>query len=74
MCKSNLDNLITSKISSNRSVLATLANHISLVGLLSVHAHAVLVREDGHGLERQLVGGTEDSDGDLSSDGDWTSC
>ena len=70
MCKSDLDNLVTSKVRSNRSVLATLANHISLIGLLSVHAHAVLVREDGYGLEGQLVGGTEDTDGDLAAVGD----
>ena len=70
MCKSDLDNLITSKVRSNRSVLATLANHISLIGLLSVHAHAVLVREDSHGLEGQLVGGTEDTDGNLAAVGD----
>ena len=70
MCKSDLDNLVTSKVRSNRSVLATLANHISLIGLLSVHAHAVLVREDGNRLEGQLVGGTEDTDGDLAAVGD----
>jgi hypothetical protein len=69
MCKSDLDNLVTSKVRSNRSVLATLANNISLVGLLSVHAHAVLVREDGNSLERQLVGGTEDADGDFAAVG-----
>lgn len=69
MCKSDLDDLVTSKVRSNRSVLATLANHVSLVGLLSVHAHAVLVREDGNGLKRQLVCGTEDTDGDLAAVG-----
>ena len=69
MCKRNLDDLVTSKVRSNRSVLATLANDISLVGILSVHAHAVLVREDGNGLKRQLVGGTEDADGDLAAVG-----
>lgn len=70
MCESDLDNLVTSKVRSNRSVLATLANHISLIGLLSVHAHAVLVREDGNRLEGQLVGGTEDTDGNLAAVGD----
>ena len=70
MCKSDLDNLVTSKVGSNRSVLATLANHISLIGLLPVHAHAVLVREDGNSLEGQLVGGTEDTDGNLAAVGD----
>ena len=70
MCESDLDDLVTSKVSSNRSVLATLANHISLIGLLPVHAHAVLVREDSNSLEGQLVGGTEDTDGDLAAVGD----
>ena len=70
MCESDLDDLITSKVSSNRSVLATLANDIGLIGLLPVHSHAVLVREDRDSLERQLVGGTEDADGDLAAVGD----
>jgi len=69
MCKSDLDDLVTSKVGSNRSVLATLANNVGLVGLLPVHAHAVLVREDGNSLEGQLVGGTEDTDGDLAAVG-----
>ena len=69
MCESDLDDLITSKVSSNRSVLATLANDIGLVGLLPVHSHAVFVREDGNSLERQLVGGTEDADRDLATVG-----
>ena len=70
MCESDLDDLVTSKVSSNRSVLATLANDIGLIGLLPVHPHAVLVGEDGNGLERQLVGGSEDADGDLAAVGD----
>ena len=70
MCESDLDDLITSKVSSNRSVLATLANDIGLIGLLPVHSHAVLVREDRDSLERQLVGGTEDTDGNFTTVGD----
>jgi hypothetical protein len=36
-----------------------------------VHAETVLMAEDGDCVEGQLVGCTEDSNGDLSSVGDW---
>lgn len=37
---------------------------------LPVHAQPVLVAEDGNGVERQLVGGSEDANGDLAAVGD----
>lgn len=70
MLQSNLNNLVSGKIRTHGRILASLPNHIRLVGLLPVHGQAVLVAEDCHGLERQLVCGTEDTDGDLASVGD----
>ena len=37
---------------------------------LPVHAQPVLVAEDSNGVERQLVGGSEDANGDLAAVGD----
>lgn len=65
----NLDYLVTSQVSTDRGVLSALANDIGFVGLLPVHGQAVLITEDGDGLQRQLVRGTEDSNGDLSTVG-----
>ena len=63
----NLDDLVAGQVGSDRSVLSAFTDDIGLVGLLSVHGEAVLVAEDCHGLEGELVSGTEDSDGDLST-------
>ena len=69
MLKSNLDDLISSKISCHRCILAPLANDIGLVCLLPVHAESVFIAEDCDRLQGQLVCGTEDSNGDFSSIG-----
>lgn len=70
MLQSNLDDFVAGEVSSDRRILSSLSDNISLVGLLSVHAETVLVAEDGHSLKGQLVGGTEDPDWDLSTVGD----
>ena len=57
----NPDDLVLGKISLHRSELPPRTKDISLVGLLPVHAEAVLIAVDGDGLERKLVGSTEDS-------------
>jgi hypothetical protein len=66
----NLDDLVAGQVGTDRCVLAAGANLVGLVGLLPVHAEAVLMTVDCDGVQRQLVGGTEDSDGDFTSVGD----
>lgn len=46
------------------------ANQVGLVGFVSMSVHPVLVGVDGDGRHGELVGGTEDSDGDFTSIGD----
>jgi hypothetical protein len=74
MLDRDLDDLVTGEVSTNGCVLPALPNLVGLVGLLPVHAEAVLMTVDCDCVQRQFVGGTEDSDGDLSSVGDWASC
>ena len=70
----DLDDLVAGEVSTDGGVLPALPDLVGLIGLLPVHAEAVLMTVDCDCVQRQLVGGTEDSDGDLSSVGDWTSC
>lgn len=67
VCLCDLDDLVASQVGSDRRVLSTLSNDIGFVGLLPVHGQTVLVTEDCHGLEGELVGGTEDSNGNFSA-------
>ena len=50
MLDRNLDNLIARQVRGNGCILAPLANHVRLVGLLPVHAQPVLVAEHCDGL------------------------
>jgi hypothetical protein len=70
----NLDDLIAGEVSTNGCVLPTLPNLVGLIGLLPVHAEAILMTVDCNCMQRQLVGCSEDSDGDFSAVGDWASC
>lgn len=38
--------------------------------LVTVHGETILIREQGNGLHGELVGGTEDADGDFTTVGD----
>jgi len=67
MINSDLNDLVLSKVSLNRSELSTLANDISLIGLLSVHTETILVTVDSHSVKRQLVCSTEDTDGNFTT-------
>lgn len=58
---SDLNDLVTSEVSSNGRVLAALANHVRLVGLLPMHAKSILITEDSDGVQGELVGGSEDT-------------
>ena len=51
MLFSNLNDLVSSQVGTNWRVLATLANDIGLVSLLSVHTHAILMTVDGDGVQ-----------------------
>jgi len=66
----NLDDLVGGEVGADGRVLAAGANLVGLVGLLAMHAEAVLMAVDGDGVQRQLVGGAEDADGDLAAVGD----
>lgn len=66
----NLDDLVAGQICTNGSVLSPLSDDIGFVGLLPVHRQTVLITKHCHSLERELVGSTEDSNGDLSTVGD----
>jgi len=46
--------------------VSRLADLVSLVGLEPVLGIAVLVRENGHGLDAELVGGTEGANRDFA--------
>ena len=70
MLEGDLDDLVPGEVSCDRGILATLADDICFIRLLSVHAESVLIAEDGDGLEGELVGGTEDSNGDFTTVGD----
>ena len=69
MGNSNLDDLVSCKVGTDRRILASRANHVCFVRLLSVHAETVFITEDGDGLKGELVGGTENTDGDFASVG-----
>jgi len=66
--KGNANNVLLSEVGSDRG--KTLANEVRLVRLVTVSVHAVLVRVDGDGRHGELVGGTEDTDGNLTAVGD----
>ena len=66
----NLDDLVAGKVGTNRGVLASGADHVCFIRLLSVHAETVFMAEDGHCLEGELVGCTEDADRDFTTVGD----
>jgi hypothetical protein len=70
----DLDDLVAGQVSTDGRVLAAGADLVGLVGLLPVHAEAVLVTVDRDCVQRQLVGCPEDADGDLAAVGDWQSC
>lgn len=67
----NFDDLVAGQIGGHGRVLPALADDVGLVGLLPVHAEAILVTVDGDRVQRQLVCGTEDANGYLSSVCDW---
>lgn len=66
----DLDDLVSGEICSHRCILPSLSNDIGFISLLSVHAESVLMTVDSDGLEGKLVGGTEDTDGNLAAVGD----
>jgi hypothetical protein len=66
----DLDDLVAGQVSTDGCVLTTSADLVGLVSLLPVHAEAVLMTVDCDCVERQLVGCSEDADGDFSSVGD----
>jgi len=51
MINSDLNDLVLSKVSLNRPKLSSLANDISLIGLLPVHTQAILVTVDGNSVK-----------------------
>jgi hypothetical protein len=57
--ESDFDNLVASKIGTDRCVLSTFANDIGFVGLLPVHAESVFITVYGDGVEREFVSGTD---------------
>jgi hypothetical protein len=66
--KGNADDVVLSQVGSDRG--EALANEVRLVRLVTMSVHAVLVRVNGDGRHGELVGGTEDTDGDLTTVGD----
>jgi hypothetical protein len=69
MLNSDSHDLILRKIRLYRPELASLANDISLISLLPVHAQAILMTVNSDSVQGQLVSSTEDSDGDLATIG-----
>ena len=65
----DVDDGVAVEVGADGRVLAALADHVGLVGLLAVHAQPVLVAEDGDGVHGELVGGAEDAHGDLAAVG-----
>ena len=65
----NLDDFITGQISTDGGVLATTADHVGLVRLLTVHRETVLMGEDGNCLEGEFMCSTEDPNGDFTTVG-----
>ena len=63
-----LDHLVDREVRADR--VARLADLVRLVGLRAVQGVAVLVREDRHRGDAELVGGAERADGDLTPVGD----
>jgi hypothetical protein len=57
--KGDLDDLVTSEIGTDWSILSALANDIGLVSLLPVHTEPVFIAVYGDGVERKLVSGTD---------------
>lgn len=68
----DLDNLVTGEVRADGRVLTPLADLVGFIGLLAMHAEPVLMTVDGHGVQRQLVGCSEDTDGNLSTVRDWS--
>lgn len=66
----NLDNLVGGEVGLYGSVLARFADDVGLVCLLPVHAEPVLATVYCDSLEGELVGSTEDANGDFSTVGD----
>jgi hypothetical protein len=64
------DNLVTSKISSNRCELAMFANDVCFVSFLSVHTKTVFPAVHSNSVQRKLVGRAENADGDFTTIGD----
>ena len=56
MLDSNLDDLVASDISSDRRVLATLADDIGFVGLCNTIAMSVVVLDTGHKIAARISG------------------
>ena len=71
MLKGNLDNLISGKIGPDGRVLAAASDNICLICLLAMHAKTVLIAVDGDGVQGELVSGTEDTNGDFSTVGNY---
>jgi hypothetical protein len=69
MLDGDLDDLVSGQIGTDRSILTALADDIGLIRLLPMHTEAVLIAENCHGMQREFVGGTEDTDWDFASIG-----
>jgi hypothetical protein len=67
MFQRNPDDIILSQIRRNGS--HALSNHVTLVTLIPVGVHPIFVRVDGDCGHGELVGCTEDTDGDFTSVG-----
>lgn len=63
----DLDDLVTGQVRTDGSVLPSLSDNVGFIGLLAMHAEAILVAVDGDSLEGQLVGSPEDTDRDLTA-------
>ena len=61
MLKRNFDDFIAGQVCSDGSVLASVSNLVGLVGLLPMHAEAVLMAVDSDCMEGQLMGSTENT-------------
>lgn len=66
--KGDTDDVVLREVGSNRG--ETWTNKVRLVRLVTMGAHAVLVRVNGDCGHGKLVGRTEDSDSDFSTVGD----
>lgn len=69
MLLGDLDDLVGRQVRAHGRVLAPLADDIGLIRLLAMHRQPVFVTVHRHRLERQLVRGAEDADGNLAAVG-----